>query len=50
MTTDKFLRVFGLNSLADLPETEALAVAQAAVNTTADAITIDDIVPEDAAD
>jgi hypothetical protein len=26
-TTDKFLRVFGLNSLADLPETEALDVA-----------------------
>ena len=23
-TTDKFLRVFGLNSLADLPETEAM--------------------------
>lgn len=28
-TTDKFLRVFGLNSLADLPETEALGVANA---------------------
>ena len=27
-TTDKFLRVFGLNSLADLPETEALDVAK----------------------
>ena len=26
-TTDKFLRVFGLSSLADLPETEALDVA-----------------------
>lgn len=26
-TTDKFLRVFGLTSLADLPETEALGVA-----------------------
>lgn len=26
-TTDKFLRVFGLNSLADLPATEALSVA-----------------------
>lgn len=26
-TTDKFLRVFGLESLADLPETEALGVA-----------------------
>lgn len=28
-TTDKFLRVFGLNSLEDLPETEALNVAEA---------------------
>lgn len=27
-TTEKFLRVFGLSSLADLPETEALSVAQ----------------------
>lgn len=29
-TTDKFLRVFGLESLANLPETEALGVATAA--------------------
>lgn len=29
-TTEKFLRVFGLASLADLPETEALDVASAA--------------------
>lgn len=29
-TTEKFLRVFGLSSLADLPETEALDVATAA--------------------
>jgi segregation and condensation protein B len=29
-TTDKFLRVFGLNSLADLPETEAMDTATAA--------------------
>ena len=29
-TTDKFLRVFGLSSLADLPKTEALDVAAAA--------------------
>jgi segregation and condensation protein B len=28
-TTDKFLRVFGLSSLADLPETEALDIANA---------------------
>ena len=27
-TTDKFLRVFGLNTLADLPETEALDTAK----------------------
>ena len=27
VTTDKFLRVFGLNSLEDLPETEALSTA-----------------------
>ena len=31
-TTDKFLRVFGLNSLADLPETEALDTAKNAGN------------------
>ena len=31
-TTDKFLRVFGLSSLADLPETEALGVASAQAN------------------
>lgn len=30
-TTDKFLRVFGLGSLAELPETEALGVASAQV-------------------
>ena len=50
VTTDKFLRVFGLNSLADLPETEALAVAQASVNTVADAMTIDDVVSVDGDD
>lgn len=31
VTTDKFLRVFGLNSLDELPETEALSVAAAQV-------------------
>ena len=31
VTTDKFLRVFGLNSLEELPETEALSVAAAQV-------------------
>lgn len=30
VTTDKFLRVFGLSSLSDLPETEALSVAEQA--------------------
>ena len=29
VTTDKFLRVFGLNSLSELPETEALSFAAA---------------------
>lgn len=29
ITTDKFLRVFGLRSLEDLPETEALSTAEA---------------------
>mgnify|MGYP003295449579 CR=1 FL=1 len=29
-TTDKFLRVFGLNSLSELPETEALSAAETA--------------------
>ena len=49
-TTDKFLRVFGLESLADLPETEALGVAAAQAEgaileeTDKDQLTID---PED---
>ncbi len=43
-TTNKFLRVFGLASLADLPETEALGVAEAALNEQqAIPLTIDDI-------
>lgn len=43
-TTDKFLRVFGLSSLAELPETEALGVAEAAFNENqAVPLTIDDI-------
>lgn len=33
VTTDKFLRVFGLNSLEELPETEALSVAAAQAET-----------------
>ena len=32
VTTDKFLRVFGLNALDELPETEALSVAAAQVD------------------
>ncbi|MBQ9780351.1 MAG: SMC-Scp complex subunit ScpB [Clostridia bacterium] len=42
-TTDKFLRVFGLSTLADLPETEALGVAEAAMNDRAIPLTIDDV-------
>ena len=53
-TTEKFLRVFGLSSLADLPETEALDVAQAAqaaqvlVESDQAQITIDESVAEEA--
>ncbi len=44
VTTEKFLRVFGLSSLSDLPETEALGVAEAALNENkAIPLTIDDI-------
>ncbi len=47
-TTDKFLRVFGLSSLADLPETEALGVAEAAFNESqAIPLTIDDVQGDD---
>lgn len=34
VTTDKFLRVFGINNLDELPETEALSVAAAQVEQT----------------
>ncbi len=37
VTTDKFLRVFGLNSLDELPETEALSVAAAQAESEAEA-------------
>ncbi len=48
-TTDKFLRVFGLNSLAELPETEALGVAESALNQNAAIpLTIDDVAEENA--
>ena len=33
VTTDKFLRVFGINTLDELPETEALSVAAAQAET-----------------
>ena len=47
-TTDKFLRVFGLSSLNDLPETEALGVAESAFNENhALPLTIDDIQMEE---
>ena len=54
-TTDKFLRVFGLNSLEDLPETDALNVAEATMlegqamvkDDEAVPMTIDDVSQED---
>lgn len=55
-TTEKFLRVFGLSSLADLPETEALDVATAVQSQTGatpmpevdkDQITIDSVDDKD---
>lgn len=54
-TTDKFLRVFGLNSLEELPETEALGVAEATLaeqqmvisDDEAQPMTIDDIPQEE---
>ena len=51
VTTDKFLRVFGLNSLSELPETEALSIAAAqveegeATEETGDEELADDTVP-----
>ncbi len=36
VTTDKFLRVFGLNALDELPETEALSVAAAQADSSAE--------------
>ena len=48
VTTDKFLRVFGINSLDELPETEALSVAaaQAEGAENADQLSIDEESPE----
>ncbi len=42
VTTDKFLRVFGINSLDELPETEALSVAAAQADGEQLSITDDD--------
>ena len=43
VTTDKFLRVFGINSLDELPETEALSVAAAQTEAEdADQLTLED--------
>jgi len=50
VTTDKFLRVFGINTLDELPETEALSVAAAQVeNADAEQIALKDeqIEPKD---
>ena len=48
VTTDKFLRVFGINSLDELPETEALSVAaaQAEGAENAEQISMDEESPE----
>ncbi len=48
VTTDKFLRVFGINSLDELPETEALSVAAAQAEgvENADQLSIDEESPE----
>lgn len=42
VTTDKFLRVFGINSLDELPETEALSVAAAQAQADAEQQASDD--------
>lgn len=48
VTTDKFLRVFGINSLDELPATEALSVAAAQMeNTEQLTITEDENAPKD---
>ena len=49
VTTDKFLRVFGINALDELPETEALSTAaqQVQQEENADQISIDEETPKD---
>ena len=42
VTTEKFLRVFGLNSLNDLPETEALSTAASQMQISQDLLKSDD--------
>ena len=44
-TTEKFLRVFGLKSLADLPETEALSTAEQSADTAPESPDADDAPP-----
>ena len=46
-TTEKFLRVFGLSSLADLPETEALQAASQSDAATEEATAADEVAAPD---
>ena len=48
VTTDKFLRVFGINSLDELPETEALSVAAQATeeNPAEETDSAEEVIPE----
>ena len=48
VTTDKFLRVFGINNLDELPETEALSVAAAQVEEGENAEQLAAEIPDDA--
>jgi segregation and condensation protein B len=50
VTTDKFLRVFGINSLEELPETEALSVAAEAAQVSEEQPADDDSALEESAD
>ena len=42
VTTDKFLRVFGINTLDELPATEALSVAAAQIEADGEQLAVDD--------
>ena len=46
-TTDKFLRVFGLNSLEDLPETEALSAAAQQMGISKELLTPEEVSSEE---